>query len=83
MKQKDVAVIIIIVFVSAVVSFVVSNKLFVTSSARQQKGEVVDVIQASFESPDKKYFNSDSINATPNSAIGTDSNDNPFNGSGK
>ncbi len=81
MKQKDVAMIIVIAFISAVVSFVVSNKLFVTPSNRTQQAEVVDQIQASFQNPDKKYFNSSSIDPTQTSAIGNGSNDNPFNGS--
>jgi hypothetical protein len=83
MKQKDVALIIVIAFVSAVISFAVSNKLFVTPSNRAQQVEVVDPIQASFQNPDKKYFNSSSIDPTQTSAIGSGSNDNPFNGSGQ
>lgn len=82
MKQKDVAMIIVIAFISAVVSFVVSNKLFVTPSNRAQQVEVVDPIQANFQNPDKKYFNASSIDPTQTSTIGNGSNDNPFNGSG-
>ncbi|HSX06140.1 MAG TPA: hypothetical protein VLG92_00280 [Candidatus Saccharimonadia bacterium] len=80
MKQKDVALIIVIAFISAVVSFVVSNKLFVTPSNRQQKVEVVDPITASFQTPDSKYFNSSSIDPTQSSSVGSDSNQNPFSG---
>ena len=79
MKQKDIALIIIITAVSAVFSFFISNKLFVTPKNRQQQVEVVDKIDASFQTPDKKYFNSSSIDPTADSAIG-DSNQNPFNG---
>jgi hypothetical protein len=79
-KQKDVALIIVIAFVSAIVSFVVSNKLFVTPSNRQQQVEVVDPINSSFQTPDKKYFNSNSVDPTPAAQIGTDTNQNPFNG---
>jgi hypothetical protein len=82
MKQKDVAVILIIAFISGIVSFLVSNKLFVTPDNRQQKAEVVDPITASFQNPDKKYFNSSSIDPTQSSVIGGDNNQNPFNGSG-
>ncbi len=80
MKQKDIAMIIVIAFVSAVVSFVVSNKLFVTPSNRQQQVEVVDPITSSFQTPDAKYFNSSSINPTQSSNVGGDTNQNPFNG---
>lgn len=82
MKQKDIAMIIVIAFISAVVSFVVSNKIFVTPSNRAQQVEVVDPIQPNFQNPDKKYFNSSSVDPTQNSTIGNGSNDNPFNGNG-
>jgi hypothetical protein len=82
MKQKDVAIIIVVAFISAIVSFIVSDKLFVTPTNRKQQAEVVDVIQPSFQTPDKKYFNSSSIDPTQTTNIGSDSNQNPFNGSG-
>lgn len=80
MKQKDIALIIVIAFVSAIVSFVVSNQLFVTPSNRQQQVEVVDAINSSFQTPDKKYFNSNSIDAAQSSQLGNDSNQDPFSG---
>ncbi len=83
MKQKDIVLIVGIAGISAIVSFVVSNKLFVAPSNRQQKVEVVDPINASFQTPDKKYFNSDSIDPTQSTTIGGDNNQNPFNGTGQ
>ena len=80
MKQKDVALIIVIAAISAVVSFIVSNKLFVTPSNRQQQVEVVDSINDSFQAPNTKYFNKDSIDPTQNSQIGADNNQDPFSG---
>jgi hypothetical protein len=80
MKQKDIALIAVIGIVSAAVSFLVSNKLFVTSDNRQQQVEVVDPINASFEKPNSKYFNAGSIDPTQSSAVGADSNQDPFNG---
>jgi hypothetical protein len=80
MKQKDVALILVIAFVSAVFSFLLSNKLFVTPTTRQQKVEVVDKITSDFQQPDKKYFNSSSIDPTQSSQVGVDNNQNPFNG---
>lgn len=82
MKQKDIALIIVIAFISAIVSFVVSNKIFVTPSNRQQKAEVVDSITPSFQTPSKKYFNANSIDPTQSSVIGGDGNQDPFNGNG-
>ena len=83
MKQKDIAVIVSIAVISAVVSFIASNKIFVTPSNRAQEVEVVDPINADFQTPNKKYFNSSSINPTPNPTVGGESNDNPFNGNGQ
>lgn len=81
MKQKDIALIIVIAFISAIVSFFVSSKLFVTPSNRQQQVEVVDPISASFQTPDPKYFNSNSVDPTQPAQISTDGNQNPFSGS--
>jgi hypothetical protein len=83
MKQKDVALIIVIAFISGIISFVVSNKLFVTPSNRQQQVEVVDPINSTFQPLDKKYFNSTSIDPTQQTQIGSDNNQNPFNGTGQ
>lgn len=80
MKQKDIALIIVIAFVSAIASFFISNKLFVTPANRQQQVEVVDPINAQFQQPDNKYFNSKSIDPTQSSQLGADNNQNPFNG---
>lgn len=82
MKQKDIALIIVIAAISAVVSFVVSGKIFVTPSTRQQKVEVVDAINTTFTTPDTKYFNAQSVNPAQTIVIGNNSNQNPFNGAG-
>lgn len=81
MKQKDIALIIVIAAISGVASFILSNKLFVTPSNRQQQVEVVDVINTDFQTPDKKYFNSNSIDPTQQTSIGSSNNQDPFNGS--
>ena len=80
MKQKDIALIVVIAFISAIASFFLSNKIFVTPSNRQQKVESVDAITSTFQTPDKKYFNSSSIDPTQPSRTGTDNNQDPFNG---
>ena len=36
MKQKDLALIVIIAFISAIVSFLISGRIFVTPADRQQ-----------------------------------------------
>jgi hypothetical protein len=80
MKQNDIALIIVIAFISAVISFFVSNKIFVTPANREQKVQVVDKINSQFQIPSSKYFNSNSIDPTQSSQIGTGNNQNPFNG---
>jgi hypothetical protein len=80
MKQKDIALIVVIVFVSGIVSFFVSNKIFVTPKNRQQKVEVVDVISSEFQTPSTKYFNSTSVDPSELVQIGSNNNQNLFNG---
>lgn len=79
MKQKDIAMIIIVVFVSGIISFIVSGKVFVASNGKQ-KVETVDVLSSDFATPDPLYFNKNSIDPTQLIHIGTGSNPNPFNG---
>jgi hypothetical protein len=83
MKEKDVALIIVIAFVSAIISLVVSRLLFTTPQNQQQHVEVVPAITASFPNPDSRYFNSSSIDPTQLIQIGNNNNTNPFNGSGQ
>lgn len=79
MKQKDLALIIVVVFISAVVSLVVSKTLFSSPKNRQQAVEVVDPITSDFPAPDSHYFNSQSIDPTKLIKIGDNSNPTPFN----
>lgn len=83
MKQKDVALIIVLAFMSGVVSFLASRWIFARPADRQQKAEVVDVITSDFPLPDSKYFNPNSIDPTQLIQIGNSSNPNPFGGSGQ
>lgn len=79
MKQKDIALIIVVVFVSVILSVVVS-KIFITAPKnRQQQVEMVTPISADFASPDKRYFNQASVDPTQLIKIGEDSNKSPFN----
>jgi len=80
MKQKDLGIIIAVAILSAIVSFLLSNKLFVTPENRQQKVEVVDTIVSDFDQPSTKYFNETSINPTQISQLDS-TNQTPFNAS--
>jgi hypothetical protein len=81
MKQKDIALIIVIVAVSAVVSLLLSNAIFGSPSKRNQKAEVVQPITADFPQPDTRYFNSQAIDPTQVITIQQNANSAPFNSS--
>jgi hypothetical protein len=83
MKQKDVAVIILVAVIAGVASFFLSRFLFQSGDKHQQKAEVVDVISTEFNQPDTKYFNSNAVNPTQLIRIGDNNNNNPFNGKGQ
>lgn len=78
MKQKDIALILVIAVVSGVISFLVSGWIFAKPADRQQKAEKVDVITSDFSLPDPAYFNADAINPTQLVRIGDSNNPNPF-----
>lgn len=80
MKQKDIALIIVVSAVSAVFALLLSNYLIGTPESRQQKAEKVDKITTEFKTPDKKYFNEQSIDPTQLIRIGDNANNTPFNG---
>lgn len=82
MKQKDIALIIVVVAISAVVSFFVSKMIFASPKNRQQNVQVVQPISSDFPSPDPKYFNSKSIDPTQLIQIGNNNNSTPFSGTG-
>lgn len=79
MKQKDIAVIVFIIGLSAIVSYFLSNAIIAPPKSRKQNVEVVEPISADFSTPDAKYFNKNSINPTQTIQIGNDSNSKPFN----
>ncbi|QQS68981.1 hypothetical protein IPP75_03605 [Candidatus Saccharibacteria bacterium] len=80
MKQKDIAVIIVVAIFSAVVSLLLSTKLLISPTNRQQKAEEVDKISTTFNLPDERFFNEASINPTQQGQLGDKTNPNPFNG---
>lgn len=80
MKQKDIALIIVIVFISAVISLLVSNMIFASPKNRQQKVEVVQQITADFPPTDNHYFNKDAFDPTKPITIQQNQNSDPFSG---
>lgn len=78
MKQKDIAIIIVVVFVSGVLSYFISSALFASPESLETKVEVVEPITADFPEPDERYFNTNSVNPTLTITIGDGQNQQPF-----
>ncbi len=79
MKQKDLTLILVMVFIGVIVALVVSRLIFSSPKNREQTVEVVDVISSEFSEPPARYFNAESTNPTQQIEIGTGNNPNPFN----
>lgn len=76
MKQKDLVLIIVIVFISGVFSLILSNMFITSPKNRQTKVEIVTPIGSEFQRPSRedKNFNSTAINLTQTIRIGTERN---------
>lgn len=74
MKQKDITLIIVMVFISGMLALVISRFVFSAPGNREQTAEVVDEIKPDFPTPPTKYFNVQSVNPAQPISIGTDSN---------
>lgn len=79
MKQKDISLIIIVAFISGVLSIMISKYFIVPPKNRQQKVEVVEAISSEFSEPDATYFNKNSFDPTKLINIGDNTNPQPFN----
>lgn len=78
MKQKDIALIGLVVIISAVLSLIISNKLFTTPADRQQQVVQVGSINDTFTTPSSTYFNNNSIDPTQTITVGPNQNSSPF-----
>jgi len=78
MKQKDIALIAIIVFISALASFFVSKAIFAPPKNRQQQVEVVQAITTDFPQPDGRYFNTAAFDPTKPITVTQSTTTNPF-----
>jgi hypothetical protein len=78
MKQKDIVVIGVTVFISGIIAYVICSSFLFTTKDQQQKVEVVAPITSQFTLPDKAIFNADAINPTKVIEIGPNTNDQPF-----
>ena len=80
MKQKDIALIAVIIFVSAIISLFASKALFGNTKAASKEVEIVSPITADFPKPDSRYFNDQSIDPAAPITIQQNANNTPFNG---
>ncbi len=79
MKQKDIALILVIAFLSTIISLFLSKAIFASPKNRHQQVEVVQPISADFPPPDSHYFNGSAFDPTKLITIGQNNNTNPFN----
>ena len=79
MKQKDIALVLVVVFIGGMFSLVISNFLFGGEKNRNLTADVVTAIETNFMEPSKKYFNEASIDPTQIIRIGDNTNQQPFN----
>lgn len=81
MKSKDFSLIIVVAAISVIVAIFVSKLVITSPKNRQEKVEVVQPISPDFNTPDKKYFNDQSVDPTQLVKIGGGSgNKQPFSG---
>jgi ABC-type anion transport system duplicated permease subunit len=78
MKQKDLALILVIAVIGGIASIFVSKIIFVNPKNREQQVEVVQPITADFPPPSSAYFNSNALDPTELITIGSNANPNPF-----
>ena len=76
MKQQDIAILIIIVFIAGIASFVVANK-FVAPS-KEEKAEKVSAISKDFNTGNASNINESSINPAVRIEIAPNNNEQPF-----
>ena len=80
-KQKDLALLIIVVFISILVSMFASNLIFASKGYHLEQVESVPSISSRLNYPPKNYFNHSAIDPTPKTVISSN-NAIPFNNSG-
>lgn len=79
MRRNDIAVIVLIVSVSLLVSYFTLSAIVGQPGAQRQSVEVVEPISAELMEPSKKVFNDEAIDPTVVIEIGKPANQQPFN----
>lgn len=78
MKKNDIALIVLIVSISLVVTYFVAKAVLGDPKGQEVSAEVVEPITPDLTTPSNKIFNRDAINPTVVIQIGNPSNQQPF-----
>jgi hypothetical protein len=79
-KRNDIALLILIVSITLVISFFVVKAIFGEPQNQAVKVEKVEPVSADIVQPSSGIFNKDAINPTVVIQIGNPANQQPFNG---
>lgn len=74
MKQQDIAMIIVVIFFSVILSIFATNTFFTPDKDKKMTVETVTPISSEFTQPDPDVFNQDAINPTQLIQIGDGNN---------
>jgi hypothetical protein len=77
-KSKDITVLVILVSLSGLLSFFVSNALFSNKKSLSTKVELVDKVTSDFSYENKPYFTNNPLNPTKNITISQNDNQKPL-----
>jgi len=78
LKSKDIATLILLIGMSAVVSFFTSKLLFSNAKTLSTKVEVVNPVSSNFNYEDKSYFATDKLNPTKDITVTGNNNTEPL-----
>lgn len=78
MKKQDIALIILIVAISALTAYLVGRAVVGDPQQQSVQVQTVDAISTTVEEPDPRIFNEKAINPTVEINIGDSSNRHPF-----
>ncbi len=78
MKKNDIALIVLIVSISLVVTYFIAKAVLGDPKGQEVSAEVVEPITPDLTMPSNKIFNRDAINPTVVIQIGNPSNQQPF-----
>ncbi len=78
MKKNDIAALVLIVMLSAAISYVVANSIIGSPETNPVQVEVVSPINETFPAPDPRIFNENAIDPTVDIKAGSEETNKPF-----